>query len=48
MAENSSTFLIPSFDREEAINFVEPADREVFHELNAIAEEIEQCRLNAR
>ncbi|MBQ6147750.1 hypothetical protein IJH66_02505 [Candidatus Saccharibacteria bacterium] len=48
MSEPSSLFRIPSFKREEAYNFADPEDFEVYSELNKIAEEIEQCRLNAR
>lgn len=42
-------FQIPSFARKEAYNFdavkITPATADVFSELNAIAEEIEECRL---
>ncbi|MBQ3429861.1 hypothetical protein IJG21_00320 [Candidatus Saccharibacteria bacterium] len=49
MPEPSSIFHIPSYQRaNEAYNFAEPEDYAVFSELNKIAEEIEECRLNAR
>lgn len=49
MAEISSVFRIPNAPTpKEAYNFVDPADYEVYSELNKIAEEIEECRLNAR
>ena len=46
MQKDSSTFQIPSFKKREAYNFeVTKETVEIYQELNAIAEEIEQCRL---
>ena len=46
MQKNSSTFNIPSFAKQEAYNFGITQDTlEIYKELNAIAEEIEKCRL---
>ena len=46
MQKNSSTFNIPSFAKQEAYNFEITQDTlDVYKELNAIAEEIEKCRL---
>lgn len=47
MQENYSNYSVPSFAQVEDCNFDEANsfDREVFLELNAIAEEIEKCRL---
>ncbi|MDO4746858.1 MAG: hypothetical protein Q4A70_00730 [Candidatus Saccharibacteria bacterium] len=47
MDNANGVFQIPSFARKEAYNFDEATtdSRAVFEELNAIAEEIEQCRL---
>ena len=46
MQQNSSTFKIPSFAKQEAYNFDVTKDTvSVYEELNAIAEEIEKCRL---
>ncbi len=46
MQKNSSTFKIPSFAKQEAYNFDITKDTmDVYQELNAIAEEIEKCRL---
>lgn len=47
MSEISSVFRIPTAPKK-AYDFVDPADYEVYSELNKIAEEIEECRLNAR
>ncbi len=47
MSEISSTFRIPNLEKTEAFNFVAPEAAVVYAELNAIAEEIEQCRLAA-
>ena len=45
MQNNSSTFNIPSFAKQEAYNFEITQDTlDVYKELNAIAEEIEKCR----
>ena len=46
MQKKSSTFNIPSFAKQEAYNFEITQDTlDVYKELNAIAEEIEKCRL---
>lgn len=46
MQKNSSTFNIPSFAKQEAYNFdVTKETLDIYEELNAIAEEIEKCRL---
>ena len=46
MQKNSSTFNIPSFAKQETYNFeITKSTLEVYQELNAIAEEIEKCRL---
>ena len=46
MQKNSSTFNIPSFAKREVYNFDVTQDTlDVYGELNAIAEEIEKCRL---
>lgn len=46
MQKNSSIFQIPSFEKREAYNFeITKETVEIYQELNAIAEEIEQCRL---
>lgn len=47
MQKDSSTFQIPSLERRQAYNFdvVNKESLEVYQELNAIAEEIEKCRL---
>lgn len=46
MQENSSIFKIPSFAKREVYNFDATAETfELYHELNQISEEIEQCRL---
>ena len=46
MQNNSSVFKIPSFAKKEAYNFDATEDTfAVYQELNAIAEEIEKCRL---
>ena len=48
MQKDSSIFPIPSFVKREADNFEVPVtddSLEVYQELNAIAEEIEKCRL---
>ena len=46
MQNNSSTFNIPSFAKRETYNFDITEDTlDVYEELNAIAEEIEACRL---
>ncbi len=46
MQSNSSVFNIPSFAKSEAYNFdVANETLDVYEELNAIAEEIELCRL---
>jgi uncharacterized protein YydD (DUF2326 family) len=45
MQENYSTFNVPSFAREKTYNFDATREyAEIFEELNAISEEIEQCR----
>ncbi len=47
MQENYSEFKVPSFGRKEAYNF-EPITKDsnsIYEELNAISEEIEECRL---
>ncbi len=45
MQNNSSTFKIPSFAKREVYNFDTPKETlEIYKELNAIAEEIEECR----
>ncbi|MBR3131901.1 hypothetical protein IKG33_00600 [Candidatus Saccharibacteria bacterium] len=42
-----STFRVPSFERQKAYDFDEATkdSRTIYEELNAIAEEIEKCRL---
>ena len=46
MPNDSSTFNIPSFAKREVYNFEVTKDTlDVYQELNAIAEEIEKCRL---
>ena len=46
MQKNSSTFNIPSFAKQKAYNFeITESTLEIYEELNAIAEEIEKCRL---
>ena len=46
MQKDSSTFKIPSFAKSEAYNFDTTKETfEIYQELNAIAEEIEKCRL---
>lgn len=46
MQNDSSTFKIPSFAKREAYNFDATKETfEIYKELNAIAEEIEECRL---
>lgn len=46
MPNDSSTFKIPSYAKREAYNFDTTTETfEIYQELNAIAEEIEQCRL---
>lgn len=41
-----SVFNVPSFAREESYNFDASRDNfEIYQELNAIAKEIEECRL---
>ena len=48
MQENYSEFNVPSFTRHELYDFdVAGDDFETYHELNAIAEEIEKCRLRS-
>ena len=46
MQKDSSVFQVPGLARQEASDFV-MADNfaEIYEELNAIAEEIEECRL---
>ena len=45
MPRNCSNFEIPSFARAEAYNFdTTPETFDIYRELNAIAEEIEECR----
>ncbi len=46
MQSNSSTLKIPSLDNQRA-DSVAPSKtpQEIFEELNAVAEEIEKCRL---
>ena len=46
MQNDSSTFKIPSFAKQEIYDFdVTKESFDVYQELNAIAEEIEKCRL---
>lgn len=46
MLNDSSTFKIPSYAKREVYNFDTTAETfGIYQELNAIAEEIEQCRL---
>lgn len=46
MQNSYSVFQIPSFAKSEAYNFdVTKESLEIYQELNAIAEEIEECRL---
>ena len=47
MQKDYSTFSIPSFARNEVEDFDDTSQEcsEVYQELNAIAEEIERCRL---
>ena len=46
MSENCSEFKVPSFAKREVYNFDATKDAlEVYEELNAISEEIEECRL---
>ena len=46
MQKDSSVFQVPGFARQEATGFVVADDfAEIYEELNAIAEEIEECRL---
>ena len=46
MQKDSSTFKVPSFAKREAYNFDANKETfEIYKELNAIAEEIEKCRL---
>ena len=46
MQNDSSTFKVPSFAKREVYNFDATRETfEVYQELNAIAEEIEKCRL---
>lgn len=43
--ESNSSFQIPSYAREKAYDFAATKDTfEVYQELKAIAEEIEECR----
>ena len=45
MQENSSVFRVPSFAKCEAYDFEATKDTlEVYQELTAISEEIEECR----
>ena len=45
MPKNSSAFNIPSFAKREVYDFDVTKDTlEIYEELNAIAEEIEECR----
>ncbi len=46
MPNNSSIFKIPSFAKHEVYDFDTSKETfEIYEELNAIAEEIEKCRL---
>lgn len=46
MQNDSSTFKVPSFAKREVYNFDTTKETfEIYQELNAIAEEIEKCRL---
>ena len=47
MQKDSSSFQMPSFERSKAYDFdtISKSSLEIYQELNAIAEEIEQCRL---
>ncbi|MBR2994801.1 hypothetical protein IKF32_02720 [Candidatus Saccharibacteria bacterium] len=47
MSENYSEFKIPSFAKRETYNFAESTNEDllIYEELNAIAQEIEKCRL---
>ncbi|MBQ3436456.1 hypothetical protein IJG26_00645 [Candidatus Saccharibacteria bacterium] len=46
MQENYSEFKVPSFAKREVYNFDADKDTfEIYRELNAISEEIEECRL---
>ena len=47
MQENYSEFKVPSFAKREVYNFDETTNDSysIYEELNAISEEIEQCRL---
>ena len=45
MQENSSEFKVPSFAKREVYNFDATKDTfEIYKELTAISEEIEECR----
>lgn len=46
MSENYSEFKVPSFAKREVYNFDANKDTlEIYQELTAISEEIEECRL---
>lgn len=47
MSENYSEYKVPSFAKPDAYNFdaITSDSQSVYEELNAIAEEIEKCRL---
>lgn len=46
MQKDSSVFQVPGLARQDATSFVVADDfAEIYEELNAIAEEIEECRL---
>ena len=46
MSNDSSIFNVPTFERKEAYNFdTTKSSLSIYEELNAIAEEIERCRV---